>query len=821
MRLPFFHSRRTGRSGDRGVTPVISLFSKFRRIQELNTRALELMAEMEEALGGEYIFDRAFLESAVHELGTLTYQVAYSLNAMSENRYIALYDRYQSIKGILDDILRGGLGPFAASLVLPYPDLDWEMEPLVGTLNVCLARARTALALPAPDGFAVTVTGCRLLEKSRVNPVREGVSGYDEFPAALGASLSEETDRLFSRRGGPVPLTVRACTAGGNGQEIPDLKGVSGVLPADLTAACQEALNEYAQWQDSAESAVSPALAVHEAVSPDLAGSVTTVHSSALSAELYRITAAPAENAGETESYLLRKIYPFELLQSRILAKDFNTSFPSGDTPLSMGTAGLRRGSAFLKPPFLRRLAEYAAAFERMLGGVIDLDWVRPGVGEAPVVMNIRPVTGEFSDAAPAREFGDVLRDAQILLQGGETVQTGIAAGRAVHVKEDDLPESFPHGAVAIARTASPSLSPILKKAAALVTEIGTSIGHLATIARELRVPSIFGLPGALEGIPADVEVTVDAGERTIYKGVIEPLLALRACTSDLYPNDPEYIALRRLLRWIMPLWLIDPESNAFSTENCRTYHDIIHFSHERSVEELLQLQDRGRGLADLNARKMDLNIPVELHVIDIGGGLSNTKTGGRVSPGEVISEPFAAFLNGFASKEMWDRESSSIRIKDIFWGMDRTFSAMTNLPEYSGSNHAIIADSYMNLGLRLGYHFSVIDSFIGKSINQNYIYFRFVGGFADEKRRRRRAELIRTILEGLRFRVMVKGDLIVGKLKMVPKAELATALTRIGALTGFTRQLDISMIADENIAQFVSLFNEKTAADGEDGENG
>ena len=70
------------------------------------------MAEMDRALGGEYIFDRAFLESSVRELSRLTHQVVYSLNAMSGNGYAALFDRYQSIKDVLDDILAGGLGPF-------------------------------------------------------------------------------------------------------------------------------------------------------------------------------------------------------------------------------------------------------------------------------------------------------------------------------------------------------------------------------------------------------------------------------------------------------------------------------------------------------------------------------------------------------------------------------------------------------------------------------------------------------------------------------------------------------------------------------------
>src|SRR3974377_297226 len=103
MRFPFISrkSRHKPAAEQEGLEWVRSLFAKFQRIQKHNTRALESMAEMDRALGGEYIFDRAFLESSVRELSGFVYQVVYSLNAMSRNGYVALYDRYQSIKGIL------------------------------------------------------------------------------------------------------------------------------------------------------------------------------------------------------------------------------------------------------------------------------------------------------------------------------------------------------------------------------------------------------------------------------------------------------------------------------------------------------------------------------------------------------------------------------------------------------------------------------------------------------------------------------------------------------------------------------------------------
>jgi pyruvate,water dikinase len=344
------------------------------------------------------------------------------------------------------------------------------------------------------------------------------------------------------------------------------------------------------------------------------------------------------------------------------------------------------------------------------------------------------------------------------------------------------------------------------------VTEIGTSIGHLATIARELRVPAIFGAAGVMERLPEGTEVTVDAAEKTIYLGIVESLLASRESGAELYPTDPEYAALRRLLRWIMPLDLIDPDSAGFTVANCRTYHDIIHFAHERSIEELLKIQDNGPELKGNYVRKLEIDMPIDLFVLDIGGGVS-AAAGDFIRMDEVNSKPFLAFLQGLTFKEVWDRNSMPLSVRDVISGLDRTFSAINNAPEYAGKNHAILAGNYMNVGLRLGYHYSVIDSYLSGNVNQNYVYFRFAGGFADENHRRRRAEFIRGILERLRFRAAVKGDLVLGKLKLAVDEEIVSALRVLGELTAFTRQIDLAMDSEDKIEELTRLFREKSGS--------
>lgn len=822
IRLPWRKPVRFPSPED-GLERIRSLLSKFQRIQRLNTRFLELIAGMDRALGGEYIFDRAFLESSVRELTDHVYQVVYSLNALSQNRYPGLFDRYLHLKTTLEDILSGGFGPLAASLTIPYANLGLEMEPLAGLHNVCLAEAGHRYGLSAPDGFAVTVSGCRLF-LDHCSPCATAPSSSDRLtlksspalppmPKALDEAIRLETEALLSRRGESLRLTVRACAAGRYGMTRPNPAAIHDVSPADVPEACKRAMTEYAarsdDW-DTAELAV--ALAVHEDLPLRFEGTASVRESPFFPAGVYLMTAAPAGAPEKKERYRLRRSHPYDLLESEILAKAAGDVPPPAPAKLVRLKSGLHRGSAYVAPAFLRSVAHAAATIERLTGIPHELHWGKDD-SDSPVVLDVRAVDpGGETAGGRSESLPGELHNAEILLKGGETAQAGIAAGKAVHVSEDDPPEAFPHGAVAVARKASPRLSLLLRRASALITEVGTPVGHLATIARELRVPAIFGAADAMSLIPEGTEVTVDAGDHSVYKGSVDALLSSPALSPELFPSDPEYITLRGLLRSITPLNLIDPEARDFTAENCRTCHDIIHFAHERSVEELIHIQERHRELGHLRACRLKLDAPIEVFVLDLDGGPCNEETGAEV--GETASEPLAAFVKGLTRRDIWNREPVPIGMRDILSGLDRTLAALNNPPEYTGRNLVILSGNYMNLSLHLGYHSSIVDASLSDNPNQNTLYFRFVGGFADDERRKRRVVLMNRLLEEAGFKTTVRGDLVVARLKLATREEMVSALVFLGELTGFTRQLDISISSEDVVEDLIKAFKTKTTHD-------
>ncbi len=97
------------------------LFRAFKRILTGNTAALERMARMDRALGGEYVFDRPSWTIRCARVCRLTHQAAYHLNGMAAEGYVDLYDAYLSVKDALEDILSGGMGPLASRWCWPSP----------------------------------------------------------------------------------------------------------------------------------------------------------------------------------------------------------------------------------------------------------------------------------------------------------------------------------------------------------------------------------------------------------------------------------------------------------------------------------------------------------------------------------------------------------------------------------------------------------------------------------------------------------------------------------------------------------------------------
>jgi pyruvate,water dikinase len=127
----------------------------------------------------------------------------------------------------------------------------------------------------------------------------------------------------------------------------------------------------------------------------------------------------------------------------------------------------------------------------------------------------------------------------------------------------------------------------------------------------------------------------------------------------------------------------------------------------------------------------------------------------------------------------------------------------------FGDRSFAIISDKYLNFSSRVGYHYSVLDAYCGRTVNKNYITFSFKGGAADNVRRNRRVRAIAIALVGLDFSVDVKGDRVDARLMKYECPVIEEKMDQIGRLLNFTRQMDMLMTAEVSVETVAKNFLE------------
>jgi len=125
----------------------------------------------------------------------------------------------------------------------------------------------------------------------------------------------------------------------------------------------------------------------------------------------------------------------------------------------------------------------------------------------------------------------------------------------------------------------------------------------------------------------------------------------------------------------------------------------------------------------------------------------------------------------------------------------------------FGDKSYAIISDKYLNFSSRVGYHYSVLDCYCGKTSTKNYINFQFKGGAADDVRKNRRARLIEKVLVEMAFLVEVQGDRVTARFAKREPEVMEEKLDYLGRLLLFTRQMDMLMRSEESITYLADCF--------------
>ena len=457
----------------------------------------------------------------------------------------------------------------------------------------------------------------------------------------------------------------------------------------------------------------------------------------------------------------------------------------------------------------IKTLAGYALRLEKHYQYPQDIEWALDRHGRI-LILQTRPLHLEDLDRSGARTvIFPRIEGYPLVVEGGAVAFPGVGHGPAFHVRTDDDLARFPEGAVLIAKHSAPQFVVVMRKARAIVTDAGSVTGHMASLAREFGVPTILDAKVATSEIPPGSDVTVDAYSGRVYLGKVPELIALEKTRESAMKDTPVYQTLRRVADWIVPLNLVNPRAVNFAPEFCKTLHDVMRLVHEFSYKEMFQISDLLSDTSGGGAMKLVAPIPLDLHIVDLGGGLTEVSAfSRRVTVDQIASVPFIALLGGMLCEDLRYQGPRPIDLGGFLSVVREQMFAPNNLAERFGDrSYAIVSDHYLNFSSRIGYHYSVLDSYCGDSINKNYITFSFKGGAADDVRRNRRARAIAAIFEALDFQVEVREDRVDARYYKYERSSTESKLDQIGRLLQYTRQMDMLMRCEASVDVLAKNF--------------
>lgn len=142
-------------------------FTHFRSLLDHNNQALEIMADMEEKLSGDFLFDTGYLETQVGRLGASIARMVRELNLLTRDRYRELVLISQQISAeILRELEAIPTIP-ETPYILPLSALSRDLAPAVGGKMANLGEIGNRIGLPVPQGFAITASAYKhFLESS-------------------------------------------------------------------------------------------------------------------------------------------------------------------------------------------------------------------------------------------------------------------------------------------------------------------------------------------------------------------------------------------------------------------------------------------------------------------------------------------------------------------------------------------------------------------------------------------------------------------------------------------------------------------------------
>lgn len=790
--------------------------ARFRRLLSANKSALEAMSDVEERLAGVKPFGMDYVRAASTRTVTAVFQMVRELNALSDNGYASLQEAFDRIRGDMERLLALPEHAARGPLILPLADVRLADLPRVGGKMANLGELAANVGLDVPDGFAVTVAAYyRFMEYNGLRSELErriqatDMRSLDEvfslsaalqqcvlaapLPPDLEAAVTEAVEAMKERAGDDLLLALRSSAVG------EDALGVTfaGQYRSELNVPPEEACEVWKEIVASKYAVTAMSYRYQRGIPDDAApmsvGVLAMVRAGAGGVAYSRDPVAASRGQ---ERVVLNAVpgLPQAVVDGAVTPDVFVFSRENPPRLLEKHPADAAAAPS-LTAVQAAELARVALALEEYYNEPQDVEWALEAGDGRIMVLQSRPL--READGGPDRGEGaqatELPPGLTVLAGGGVPVSPGVGMGPAFVARKEADMLSFPEGGVLVVERAYPRWATLLARASGLVSETGGMAGHLASVAREYRLPAIFSLPDACRLLENVGDVTLDANRNVVLAGRQAQLIPPMAAPPNLMAGSPVYLRLEALAQLMTPLHLLDPDAPEFAPQHCRSLHDITRFCHEKAVRLMF---DDDAGVGRRMGKQLKAGVKLQYWVVDMGGGFTRTVGGPVVDLSEIASAPMLALWEGMVAVPWAGPPSSGAAgfmsvVFESAMNPELESTAPTTMAE---RNFFIIGDRYMILQARYGYHFCTVECLAGEDSHENFVNFQFKGGAADRERRRLRARMLAGLLEGHGFRADVKDDSLFAVAEGFDAAETLRKTRLLGYLLIHSRQVDMIM---------------------------
>ncbi len=190
-------------------------------------------------------------------------------------------------------------------------------------------------------------------------------------------------------------------------------------------------------------------------------------------------------------------------------------------------------------------LARHALTIEEHYGRPMDIEWGKDGVDGRLYILQARPETVQSRASSVLERYKIERTEGADVLIEGRAIGQKIGAGAVRVLRSVDEMHDFTPGDVLVADMTDPDWEPIMKRAAAIITNRGGRTCHAAIIARELGIPAVVGTSSATRDLADGREVTVSCAEGDtgfIYEGILD--FEVERTELDSMPDVPTKIMM-------------------------------------------------------------------------------------------------------------------------------------------------------------------------------------------------------------------------------------------------------------------------------------